>query len=57
MPGKDDKIGALWFKSSKGKDFFTGEVNGVKVVIFQNGYKESDKHPDWIVYKSKPRES
>ncbi len=56
MSTKPEKLGALWQKSSAKGDYFTGEVNGVKVVVFANGYKQSDKHPDWIVYKSEPRE-
>jgi hypothetical protein len=57
MPNKDDKIGALWVRSSARGDYFTGEVNGQKIVIFANGYKQGDKQPDWFIYKSKPRES
>lgn len=53
----EDKIGALWFKQKNGKDYFTGEVNGQKIVVFQNGFKQSDKHPDYVIYKSKPAEA
>ncbi len=56
MPNKDDKLGALWVRSGPKGDYMTGEINGVKVVIFTNGYKQTDKHPDYGVYKSKPRE-
>ena len=59
MPNKDDKLGALWQKRKGEQDYFTGEVtiNGVttKLVVFANGFKESDKHPDWVIYKSQPR--
>lgn len=59
MPTKDDKLGALWQKHKDGKDYFTGEVTiaGVttKLVIFANGYKEQDKQPDWVIYRSVPR--
>ena len=59
MPSKDDKCGALWFKSKNGKDYFSGEVevNGAKlqIVVFQNGYKDHDKKPDWLIYKSRPK--
>ena len=57
MPSKDDKIGALWIKEKNGKVYMTGEINGQKVVLFMNGYKEQEKHPDWIAYKSQPRPS
>lgn len=52
---KDDKIGALWVNEKNDNKYLTGEVNGEKVVIFKNGYKKNDTHPDWIVYKSKPK--
>ena len=58
MPSsKEDRIGALWLKTGPKGDYFTGEVSGQKIVVFQNGYKESEKHPDWVVYKSKPRDA
>ncbi len=60
MSNQDEKLGALWQKRKGDKDFFTGSItiDGVetKVVIFANGYKQQDKHPDWIIYKSKPRD-
>ena len=55
MPSKDDKLGALWFKQKGELHYFTGEISGVKVVVFQNQYKEQEKQPDWIVYKSRPK--
>ena len=59
MPNKDDKLGALWQKTSAKGDYFSGEVeiNGVKqkVVVFANGFKNDEKQPDWIIYKSQPR--
>ena len=58
MPQQEDKVGALWARtSSKGTKYFSGEINGQKVVVFANGRKDSDKHPDWHVYKSTPQES
>ena len=55
MPNKDDKLGALWVKTSTRCDYMSGEINGQKIVVFANGFKKEDKHPDWIVYKSQPR--
>lgn len=53
---KNEKLGALWLKKSKnGEGFLTGEVSGVKVVVFKNKYKETEAHPDYIVYKSIPK--
>jgi hypothetical protein len=54
MPN-EDKIGALWVQSSPRGDYMTGEINGQKIVVFTNGYKQSAKHPDYVIYKSKPR--
>lgn len=57
MPDQTDKLGALWQRTSaKGVVYMTGEVGGQKIVIFANGHKETDKHPDWVIYKSKPRD-
>jgi uncharacterized protein (DUF736 family) len=51
-----DELGALWEKTGAKGPYMTGTVNGVKVVVFRNGNKASDKQPDWRVLKSKPRE-
>lgn len=51
-----DELGALWMKSSNRGDYMTGTINGVKVVVFKNDRKSSDKAPDWRVLKAKPRE-
>jgi putative lipoic acid-binding regulatory protein len=60
MPNKEDKLGALWQKTSSRGDYFSGqiEINGTKhqIVVFANGYKDKSKQPDWIIYKSQPRE-
>lgn len=55
MADKNEKIGALWQKSSDRGDYFSGEVNGVKVVVFANSYKTDEKQPDWLIYKSRPK--
>lgn len=56
---KDDKRGALWQRTGPKGDYFKGEItiNGVseQIVVFANGYKETDKHPDWVIYKSQPK--
>jgi len=60
MPKNEDQLGALWIKESQKGPYLTGyiEVNGEKinVVCFKNQYKTEDKHPDWQILKSKPRE-
>jgi len=56
MPNKDAKIGALWARTTKnGTPYYSGEIDGQRVVIFPNGYRQTDKHPDFIVYKDQPR--
>jgi uncharacterized protein (DUF736 family) len=53
---KQDRLGALWIKTSKnGIKFLSGKVGDVQVVVFKNGYNKEDKHPDFIVYKSTPK--
>lgn len=57
MPDQDAKIGALWARvSGKGTAYFSGEINGQKIVVFANSRKDNEKQPDWVVYKSTPRE-
>ena len=56
MPTKEDEIGALWERQTKtGRPYFTGQINGVDVVIFENT-SDNPKAPTFRVYKSKPRE-
>lgn len=57
MP-KGEKIGALWENSFKhdGGVYFKGRIGDQKVVVFQNGYKDSENKPDWIIYEDLPRE-
>lgn len=60
---KLEKIGALWLgKSDKGTNYMSGviqdsEGNDIRVIVFKNGYKEEDKHPDYVVYLSKERQT
>ncbi len=52
-----NEIGALWTKQTKhGNDYFTGTINGQRVVVFKNQKKRSDKSPDWRVLKSEPQQ-
>ena len=54
MANKEDKLGSLWVNKEKG--YMSGTINGEKVIIFKNGFKQEEKQPDYIVYKSKPQE-
>ncbi len=51
-----NELGALWEKVGAKGPYMTGTIDGVKVVLFKNGHKQSEKSPDWRVLKSKPRE-
>jgi hypothetical protein len=50
-----DELGALWIKHGPNSDYMTGEIAGIKVVVFKSK-KTSEKSPDWRVLKSKPRD-
>lgn len=57
----EKNIGALWLKTAKnGSKYMSGvvEINGEKhsIVVFKNNYKEQDKHPDYRIFPSEPRE-
>jgi hypothetical protein len=57
----DDKIGALWENTTgKGQKYLSGqiEIDGkkIRIVAFKNGYKKEDKHPDWNIMISRPKE-
>lgn len=62
------KIGALWVHESKnGNRFMSGTVMvtipgsatriETDITIWKNNYKESDKHPDYVIYLSQPDEA
>lgn len=54
------KIGAVWAGNDKdGNPMLTGQIGDARLVILKNGYKEQDKHPDYIVYiaENKKRDS
>jgi uncharacterized protein (DUF736 family) len=57
---QEDKIGALWVrKNDKGEQAISGqlELNGERldIVVFKNTYKTEDKHPTYVIYKSRPK--
>ena len=58
---RERELGALWIKQgNSSKDYMTGHcsVNDEKisVVVFKNNNKSSDRAPDYVIYKHKPRE-
>jgi len=49
-----EKIGAAWEKQKKnGETFYSISLNG-RLVMFKNGYKTKDNHPDYILYIDSP---
>lgn len=57
----DDSIGALWTKTGRKEDFLSGliTINGEKIgiVVFKNNFKQTDKQPDWKIYKAREKET
>ena len=52
-------IGALWARTDKaGNKYLSGVLNGlagdIKIAIFKNNYKDSDKKPDYNILRSDP---
>lgn len=58
---KENNIGALWVKQGQKGQYMSGyvEINGVQIrlICFTNQYKKEDKHPDWNILLSKPRDN
>ena len=55
----DREIGALWVNVKQGSNdkYLTGQVNGEKVIMFKNKYKDDNpKAPDFRIYKQKDQE-
>jgi hypothetical protein len=39
--------------SANGVSYLSGEIEDLgRIIVFKNGYKEQDKHPDYVVYVS-----
>jgi len=58
---RENELGALWKKTSKaGKPYMSGKIKTpageeLSVVVFTNDYKKEEKHPDYRIMKSEPR--
>lgn len=51
--GKDpNELGALWEKDGPKGKYYTGEINGVRVVMFPVAKRSSDRSPVFRVLKS-----
>jgi uncharacterized protein (DUF736 family) len=62
MPNREDELGALWLKEGKNGTYMSGKLTTpggeeVQVVVFKNNYKKEEKHPDYRILKSKPKEA
>lgn len=56
-----EKLGALWANRDKNDDeYFSGQIevdgNVIPIIVFSNGFKEEEKHPDLIIYLREERE-
>jgi hypothetical protein len=52
-----NEIGVLWTKKTRqGDNYYSGTINGVRLVIFKDTQKQSEKSPDWRVLKQIPEE-
>jgi uncharacterized protein (DUF736 family) len=48
-----ERIGAMWRHTDKrGKQYLSGTVGDLKIVIFPNTQKAGERSPDFIVFKS-----
>ena len=50
-----DELGALWRHDGPKGEYWTGSIGDLKVVVFPNAHKRSEKSPDMRVMKSKPK--
>jgi hypothetical protein len=61
--GTLNRIGALWIGEGKKGKFMSGRIElsenqEVRILVFKNGYKENNSHPDYIIYEPEtPQES
>jgi len=45
------KLTVLWEGNTKtGEQYFSGYLGNAKLLVFKNRFKETEKHPDWVVY-------
>ena len=52
------RIGGLWRNTNARGTYLSGKLGQAKLLVFENGHKADDKHPDYIMYvaPSKPPE-
>lgn len=55
-PANPDKLGALWEKTDKnGNVFYSGNCGDQQILVFQNNYRQEERHPVLIIMKAKER--
>lgn len=66
MADDKTKVGALWQREGSRGTYHMGTIDAeavkmalgqgkTKLIVFGNGYKTEDKHPDLIVYLADPK--
>lgn len=54
------RVGGLWRNETKdGKVYLAGSFGNLRLMVFENGFKESENDPDYIlnVAQAKPKEN
>ena len=55
-----NRIGALWIGEGRNGRFMSGRIElnegqEIRVLVFKNGFKEQDNHPDYLIYEPETR--
>lgn len=54
----NESVGAIWIRRSQsGLEYFSISINGESYVAFRNDYKNSDKQPDFKIFKTEQRDT
>ena len=54
------RVGGLWRNETKdGKAYLAGSLGSLRLMIFENAFKESEKDPDYVlsIAQAKPKEN
>jgi len=62
--GNLNRIGALWLsrnRTRQGDRYMSGRITlddntEIRLLVFKNGFKENDSHPDYIIYEPEARQ-
>lgn len=55
------KVGGLWIKEGKNGKYMHGPIDaaipaGARLFVFKNGFKETEKHPDYVLQYAPPED-